>query len=345
MREKWFRFGNVILQNLTMTAFCRDHWARSSLASVLEQLTVSGIISDGGRARVFERRFTDMCDESPVIGMYLDRSDNPSEEGEARWLLEDLRQAVAVSVPAANRIKYEVRFRDGINLHDQTHLSYLRRLLDDLCTAGLDAIDTTRRSPALCIERDRLVEESCLHLAFAAERAKRFSATGPSGEALTKVTDYLSGRGGHAMVVHGPSGAGKTYVMAKAAAFWAQHMLSQSTMVLRFLGTSQDSATVAFLLRSLCEQLRSISMGKEAFVADCSSAKEGLGPVPADFDALCTYFRETLANWRRPQLLLLLDSVDQLDDTNAGRRLEWLPLEFSEQVLQCSLHNTTQVDA
>jgi hypothetical protein len=316
-----------------MTAFCRDHWARSSLASVLEQLAVSGIIADGGRARVFERRFTDLCNESPVIGMYVDRSEDPSEEGEARWLLEDLRQAVAVAVPAANHIKYEVRFRDGINLQDQTHVSYLRLLLDDMCTACLDAIDTTRRSPALCIGRDRLAEECCLHLTFAAERARRFSKTGPSGEALTKVTDYLSGCGGHAMVVHGPSGAGKTYVMAKAAAFWAEQMLPQSAMVLRFLGTSQDSATVAFLLRSLCEQLRSISIGKEAFVAGRSSAEEGTGPVPADFDSLCTYFKETLANWRCLPLLLLLDSVDQLDDTNAGRRLEWLPLEFSEQVL------------
>ena len=311
---------------------CRDHRARSFLTSVLEQLAVAGIIPDGGRARVFDRRFTDLCHGSPVIGMYSDRSEDPSEEAEVKWLLDDLRQTIAAAVPAANRIEYEIRFCDGINLQDEKHVSYLRRLLDDMCTACLDAIDTTRKSPALCTERDSLTEESLLHLAFAAERALRFSNTGPSGAALTRVTEHLSRRGGHAVVVHGPSGAGKTYVMAKAAAFWANRMQSRSAMILRFLGTSQDSATVAFLLRSLCEQLRAISMGREAFSAGHSSAEEGLGPVPADFDALCTYFKDALANWRWQPLLLLLDSVDQLDDNNAGRRLEWLPTKFSEQV-------------
>ena len=131
------------------------------------------------------------------------------------------------------------------------------------------------------------------------------------------------------MVVYGPSGAGKTYVVAKAA---AEKGGSQSAMVVRFLGTSQDSAAVAPMLSSVCEQLRAISMGREGFVAGGSSIAEGLGPVPATFDALCVYFKEALAEWRWGPLLLLLDSVDQLDDTDAGRRLEWLPLEFSDQV-------------
>ena len=134
------------------------------------------------------------------------------------------------------------------------------------------------------------------------------------------------------MVVHGPSGAGKTYVVAKAAAHWAKEMRSRSAMIVRFLGTSQDSATVALLLKSVCEQLRAISIGKEAYVAGSSSASDGLGPVPPDFDAICAYFKGALIDWRWGPLLLLLDSVDQLDDSNAGRRLEWLPFEFSDQV-------------
>lgn len=301
---------------------------------MLDQLAVASIVPDGGRARVFERRFIDLSDGSPVIGMYSDRTQDLSEDCEAKFLLDDLRQTIETAVPAANHIKYNVKYRDGIDLEDEEHISYLRRLLDDMCIAGIDAIDTARRSPALCTERNRLAEESSLHLAFAVERSKIFSMTGPSSAAMGRVKEYLDGCGGHAMVVHGPSGAGKTYVMAKAAAFWAETR-QESAMVIRFLGTSQDSASVALLLHSLCQQLRVISMGREAYVARNSSCEEGLGPVPADFDALCTYFKDALITWRWRPLLLLVDSVDQLDDTNAGRRLEWLPLDFSKQVNSC----------
>ena len=299
---------------------------------MLEQLASASILRDGGRALVFERRFSGLSDESPVIGMYSDRSADGQEDSEAQLLLEDLRKAVAAAVPADNRIVYEVPFHNGIDLENDEHVRYLRQFLDDMCTAGLRAIDAARQSPALCTERDRLAEESRLHLAFAAERALRFAMTGPSLAALSRVKEYLGCSGGQAMVVYGPSGAGKTYVVAKAASHWAEEMQSQTSMVVRFLGTSQDSATVALLLRSVCEQLRAISMGREAYIAGYSSASDGLGPVPADFDALCTYFKDALINWRWGPLLLLLDSVDQLDDSNAGRRLEWLPLKFSDQV-------------
>jgi hypothetical protein len=312
----------------------RDHRCRTFFASMLEQLASASILRDrdGGRALVFERRFRGLVDESPVAGMYSDRRADDREYGEAEWLLEDLRKAVAAAVPADNRIAYEISFDNGINLQNDEHISYLRRILDDVCIAGIRAIDTARQSPALCTERDRLSEESSLHLAFAAERAGRFAMTGPSLAALSRVKEYLGCSGGQAMVVHGPSGAGKTYVMAKAAAHWAEVMRSRSAMVVRFLGTSQDSATVALLLTSVCQQLRAISMGREAYVAGSSSASDELGPVPGDFDALCTYFKDVLIQWKWGPLLLLLDSVDQLDDSNAGRRLEWLPFKFSDQV-------------
>ena len=62
----------------------------------------------------------------------------------------------------------------------------------------------------------------------------------------------------------------------------------------------------------------------------------GAHGMPVGLQLIGNYFKEALAKWRWGPLLLLLDSVDQLDDTNAGRRLEWLSLNFSDQVrLQC----------
>ena len=51
--------------------------------------------------------------------------------------------------------------------------------------------------------------------------------------------------------------------------------------------------------------------------------------MPADFKGLREYFHTAITEWataERP-LTLFIDSVDQLDDSNAGRRLDWLPVK------------------
>jgi hypothetical protein len=48
---------------------------------------------------------------------------------------------------------------------------------------------------------------------------------------------------------------------------------------------------------------------------------------PKDFQGLCGLFKMLLRGWSVCPLYLLLDSVDQLDDSNGGRRLQWLPVE------------------
>ncbi|KAJ1465179.1 hypothetical protein T484DRAFT_2027873, partial [Baffinella frigidus] len=83
-------------------------------------------------------------------------------------------------------------------------------------------------------------------------------------------------------------------------------------VVIRFLGTSPASSAVQPLLSSVCDQLRRC-YGKD-------------GQVPSDFKELKAYFRKAVAEWPSEEqpLTLFIDSVDQLDDSNAGRRLEWL---------------------
>jgi hypothetical protein len=99
-------------------------------------------------------------------------------------------------------------------------------------------------------------------------------------------------------------------------------------MVIRFLGTSADSSNVLSLLKSLCEQLYSVSHGKETYINGVSTMTDGLPPCPeSGFENLSKYFCSALQEWSWGKLALFLDSVDQLDDTNSGRSLKWLPLK------------------
>ena len=83
--------------------------------------------------------------------------------------------------------------------------------------------------------------------------------------------------------------------------------------MIRFLGTTPLSSNVHALLTSICEQLR--------------RAYRKTDTVPSDFKALRDYFHTAITAWPTDAapLKLFIDSLDQLDDSNGGRRLDWLP--------------------
>ena len=252
---------------------------------------------------------------SPVHGMYFDCADD--QEAELR--LRDLQERTIPGVLEQSVVaKHEIDYQNGIDLKYQKHKNYLTSFQDQLCGAVLDRLDLAQEK--LAITPDTLVDEMQLHLTFAKVRSERFSPTNSSSAALAQVEAYLQGPGGQAQVLVGRSGAGKTYVMAKASV-----TRGGGYAVVRFLGTSSQSADVQSLLQSVCQQLYTISKGKEAFVTS-GEGQAGLGPCPTNFQELCPYFKTALEVWSWGPLVLFFDSVDQLDDSNGGRNLDWLPL-------------------
>ena len=80
----------------------------------------------------------------------------------------------------------------------------------------------------LAVEAEPLADESRLHLEFAKVRADKYDATPSSEAALRQVRNYLAGPGGRPLVVYGPSGPGKTYVMTKVVAEEAEKVSTPS---------------------------------------------------------------------------------------------------------------------
>ena len=120
------------------------------------------------------------------------------------------------------------------------------------------------------------------------------------------------------MAVYGRSGAGKTYLLSKIMSDLLQRssdMDDGRVVVVRFLGTTAYSSNVLNLLTSICEQLKR-AYGKRHTL------------VPSDFIELKNLFITAVTTWpsENAPLTLFIDSVDQLDDSNAGRRLDWLPM-------------------
>ena len=283
---------------------------------------------------MFQREFRpDLAlQTSPVASMYFDTTSKNAVGHPPKSTDNTTLEHVLKQQQIANK-KYEIDFRSGIDLSHEPHRQYLEGFLDDTCNVLLDSLDKTEAR--LAIAPDPLNDEIKLHLAFAKLRAERFSPTGSSSAALDRAKEWMRELGGKTNVLYGPSGAGKTYVVAKLVVDLST--ADSTTCVVRFLGTSGDSADVSSLLRSICHQLRTISMGKEAYLSG-SEAGTGLAPCPAAHEDLVKYFNHAIISWDWDPLVLALESLDQLNDTNSGRKLDWLPIDgYSAKVkIVCS---------
>ena len=109
-------------------------------------------------------------------------------------------------------------------------------------------------------------------------------------------------------------------------------------IVVRFLGTTPLSSNVHSLLVSIIEQLKRVHKRSD--------------PLPSNFEKLKGLFHRALTEWPTPEnedrpLTIILDALDQLHDSNAGRRLDWLPitnLPGSTKIVVSTLPDSTDFE-
>ncbi len=156
------------------------------------------------------------------------------------------------------------------------------------------------------IERELELEVEA-HDRFGAERAQANTFVGRAAE-TQRILDYLRGTDRRPLVVYGPSGTGKTALLAYAALRAEQELGCKP--IVRYLGTTPHSGTVRSLLTSLCRQLR--------------RKFEVKGEPPTEFRELADDFAKLLADHSSQPIFIFLDALDQLDDLDNGRQLHWL---------------------
>jgi NACHT domain- and WD repeat-containing protein len=123
------------------------------------------------------------------------------------------------------------------------------------------------------------------------------------------------------MSLIGASGTGKSSVMAQVV---KQNENKGSTLVYRFIGTTSGSSNIMSLLQSVCGEIA------RAYGVDAKTlAREGDEKAWYDMNGLADVLRKclALATEQKP-ILLFLDSLDQLSDTDNAKALYWLPREL-----------------
>jgi tetratricopeptide (TPR) repeat protein len=208
--------------------------------------------------------------------------------GRAR--LEDLKQRIRRSGLPVRENYRDAKALGELVLEDLT-LVIERRFPEDSEPAPLD-------------------REAAAHEAFARSRVAVYI---PRPEDFERLDRHAS-EGSPPLVLVGASGVGKSALLAA----WAEQYRGRhrDTVVLtHFIGASGDSTDWSATVRRLLGEFnRQLDLGID---------------IPAEPDPLRQTFARAIDQaGRGPQLVLLLDALNQLEDREGALDLEWLPREF-----------------
>ena len=158
--------------------------------------------------------------------------------------------------------------------------------------------------------------EGQAHRKFAEDRLRIFVGR---QDILAKITSHLSAIGRRCLTVVGAGGTGKSTLVARAIQE-VQKIYPQAEILYRFIGVTPGSSDGRSLLDSLCHEL------SRRYGADVTN-------IPTDYRDLVPELgkRMALATSDKP-LILFLDSLDQLSNSQNARSLIWLPSELPEHV-------------
>jgi telomerase protein component 1 len=169
-------------------------------------------------------------------------------------------------------------------------------------------------APAPEDEAARLASEADDHERFMESRLRVYVGRGDLHNALIA---YADGADPYPCLLTGPSGSGKSAALARFVTAYEQHR--DVLVIPHFIGASPRSANLRDMLRRLCLQLN------DAF----GNAED----VPQEITPLVTTFRDFLA--RVPtdlRVLIVLDALNQLEETDRAHDVYWLPRDLPPQV-------------
>src|SRR4030042_4748225 len=102
--------------------------------------------------------------------------------------------------------------------------------------------------------------------------------------------------------------------------------LKDAVIVCRFIGTTSRSSNIISLLQSICGQI-----AREYGTTLEIIAGEGKDKALYDLNGLSEILKKCLAlSTKEKPILIILDALDQLSDSDDAKSLYWLPRELPE---------------
>lgn len=273
----------------------------------------------------------------------VDRLADGCLDTNAQSLLSGLKGRILDAQPGALKSHHLSWSRDLVNPKNKAHARYLKQLSEQfVARTNHQVLEQLRELELARQELGWLYQEIRHHLWQSTESTKVFCG---HQELLAQLRQRLrqdESRTHTPLVLFGPPGIGKTSLMCKLAQQVPELLGHKTVVVLRLLGTSKLSLDARSLLRSLSFQV-CLAYGLPLPPAQVLEVHSRVGHF---FHTLL----HTVSQRNFESLVLLLDSVDDLDSICHSPRVSWLPLKCPPRVhlilSTCSgqqvLHNLQQ---
>ena len=188
-----------------------------------------------------------------------------------------------------------------------------RAVCEHLWDRILDSIEETDDDDAAAI--DPLAEESNYHARFAESRLRIFVGREKVQQELHR---FAQSDATCPCLITGPSGVGKSSLLAKLIHdYREQH--PGDVLLSHFVGASPSSTNLREMLKRFCGLLTSMT-GQDA-------------EIPEDIPELIQTFKQFLHGVpESTRVLIVVDALDQLDETFNAHVLHWLPSQLPSHV-------------
>ena len=243
---------------------------------------------------------------------FIDLSENGMRDEYCKMQLESLREVLAKKL-GDNFIPYSVNWNGGKELFCEQdgfdEKIFIEGNIKRLKVIIEDQLKTL-------VDEDELQMEIRYHQEFAASLTEHFTGRDST---LQEIHAYLDDKHNNkVLALIGASGSGKTSVMARAIELAASE---NTSFVVRFIGANAKSSNLISFLSSICMQIAQ-SYGKTLLELAEDFQKQKL----FDYYTLIMIFQKCLALASPDRrILLFLDALDQLSDSDDAKSLNWLP--------------------
>ena len=261
-----------------------------------------------------------LLDQKVAKFVDLDQNSHRINEDNQSLLHKLVNEKILTKLDESKVRRYSVKWT-GESLEESqndTHVMYLSEFAKDFIAAVQNVVRECVDFETLDRLDDSIYCEVLHHIHFG--RAKNSFFFGRE-DSLSEVRKYLIGTSGRSypMIIHGVSGSGKTSVLARCSMLanaWSEDS-KRWNVIVRFLGTSPNSSNILHVLQSLIFQLHYIMRRALPSINSISKMQRAK-----------RYFwtlLEDISKSERENIIIFLDSIDQLQATNGAHELHWLP--------------------
>lgn len=254
---------------------------------------------------------------------FVDLVDNGQVNEVAVLLRDKLREeAVPKILPEDNIRRYHVPWL-GLPLEgskNEEHEKYLKDFCEDFRNDMMRLVRSCVQddSSAEYMEQmQNLFQEVLHHNRFTTEKTQIFCGREEEVARIKKYLTKCKWSDHRPLVVTGKSGYGKTALLAYVASKAKDWMGADTCVITRYLGTSPLSSNISNTLKSLITQISTIynlMLPQDDKMGTFSDIRQRFwGRL------------DKLGNSHREPLVLILDSVDQLQKTYGAHNMIWLP--------------------